>query len=340
MSLTWRCNTLTATAWDERLAAAHDRNVFQTFAWGEYKRSIGWKPERWIALDAGGRVASMCQVLTRSIARWVLLGWAPGGPALGFDDAAGVDHVAEAIHGLVAAYSYRRGAAYIRIHSHHPYDHTLAFSLARHLARPLWSINTGYSSRLDVRPPMVGLLERMSQNHRYYTKRALRHDLQWAASRDERAIIDLTSLYNAMTRTKGVGLARIQPSRVRELCAQLADNAVILVGRRGDLAVAACLTVAFGGRAYTLLHATSEAGRAVGAGYALHYRLIELLKDKGVTEVDLAGLDPRPAASGVDRFKLGFGGGVVAYLGEWEWSRPGWLRWLVDPAIAWKGGRL
>jgi len=32
--------------WDSILKAADDRNVFQSYAWGEYKREFGWSPLR------------------------------------------------------------------------------------------------------------------------------------------------------------------------------------------------------------------------------------------------------------------------------------------------------
>src|SRR3989338_8572704 len=69
-------------------AFVHDASPFQSYAWGEYKRSQGWEPERWLARDAEGRAVCGLQALTKALPLNCRLVWIPGGPLVGGADPA------------------------------------------------------------------------------------------------------------------------------------------------------------------------------------------------------------------------------------------------------------
>ena len=44
--------------WDQKLARFDDCSPFQSYAWGEYRRSLGWKPFRWVAVTEEGEITA------------------------------------------------------------------------------------------------------------------------------------------------------------------------------------------------------------------------------------------------------------------------------------------
>lgn len=80
---------------------------------------------------------------------------------------------------------------------------------------------------------------------------------------------------------------------------------------------AAAVAVFFGGRA-TYLHGASDYKyRRDMAPHLLHWKIIQDAKDAGMEEYDLWGIDKKKWP-GVSRFKQGFGGREVEYIGSWD----------------------
>ena len=45
--------------WDEALLRFDDYSTFQTYAWGEYRRALGWEPCRWAAFNERGEIVAI-----------------------------------------------------------------------------------------------------------------------------------------------------------------------------------------------------------------------------------------------------------------------------------------
>lgn len=96
-------------------------------------------------------------------------------------------------------------------------------------------------------------------------------------------------------------------------------------------AVAAAMTGEFGDTV-TYLHGASLAGdRKVMAPYLLHWHIMKDAKSRGFAKYDFWGVapsdDPEHSWAGITRFKTGFGGDRVEYLGAWE--LPGKTLWYT-----------
>lgn len=306
--------------WDGLALAAADASVFQSWRWGEYKRAAGWEPRRWVARDGSGEPIALAQILTKRYPIGVRVGWAPGGPLFRLPRAS-ARSLAAALAALTARLASEAPRTYVRFDSYVPSEPALVWAMRSVCSRAAAPINTGFSSLLDLRPPTDEILRAMTAKHRYYVRRALAQPIEWRCGSDDGAVADLLELNRGMMERKALDDSiALEPAEVARLCAAFGDRATILVGREGSTCLCACLVLRYGASAFYFAAATGERGRTIGASYALLVRLIEVLRGTGVARLDLGGLDPRSTPGGVNHFKGGFGGALVEYLGEWEWS--------------------
>ena len=320
-------------SWDGLALPAADASVFQSWRWGEYKRSAGWEPERWVARGDSGNPVALVQILVKRAFLGVRVGWAPGGPLFRLPGAT-PETLAASLGGLAVHLRRHEPRCYVRFDSYVPGEPALSWAMGATCARPSARINTGFTSVLDLRPSPDEILAAMTAKHRYYVRRALGEPIEWRSGNDPEVIGDLLSLNREMVERKAlddsIGLDKAEIAR---LCTSLGDRALLLVGRGGGEPLCACLVLRYGASAFYFAAATGERGRTIGASYALLFRLIEVLRHAGVARLDLGGLDPRSPAAGVNHFKGGFGGALVEYLGEWEWSSSSIATTAVNLAV-------
>src|ERR1043166_1598769 len=67
-------------SWDAMLTRFDDCSPFQSYAWGEYRRALGWQPRRWIAYDEQNVPVAMMQGYLRRYPLGVGLVGSEGGP--------------------------------------------------------------------------------------------------------------------------------------------------------------------------------------------------------------------------------------------------------------------
>jgi hypothetical protein len=98
-------------------------------------------------------------------------------------------------------------------------------------------------------------------------------------------------------------------------------NLLMAYGRNEPLAGAVVATC--GSRAWYLYAASSYTHRRLMASYAVQWKAIELVSQRGCTRYDLLGIPPTPDAghpmSGLYHFKTGFGGRRVHRRGCWDY---------------------
>ena len=318
----------TLSQWDNRLAAFDDRSIYQTMAWGEYRRALGWTPYRWAAVD-NGNVVAMAQGLLRRYAAGVGLLWLPGGP---------VGDVAAWNTGLQSIMRRSVGIPmlYCRFNAFKPLTPAAADQLpAARWTRPRARLGTGRSLLYDVSHEETARVAATSRNWRHNLKRSRRGEFTTAAWATPDAA-EMRAVYAGMEDRKNLALQHSE-RELRALYDHLAPQ-LITYGCRDTggalLAFRACGL--FAGKAWDLLAATSAAGRRVYASYAAFWALTEDCHRRGIGQYDLSGVDP-VGNRGVYDFKQGTGASAVEYLGEWEWASPSLLSLPVNWMIGLRG---
>ncbi len=318
--------------WDSLLAGAYDDNPFQSSAWANYKRRMGWQPQRWIAEGNGNRILCAVQLLRRPLPLGRSLLWAPGGPVINFPESADEDWGDILSAGLKEIGQAHR-AAYVRFYLLQSSSERAIQGLSRFCRPPRRRLGSGATVQLDLSLSMEQLQTGMDKKHRYLVRRLEENGFRWEWGTSESLISDLGRLHAEMSYAKRT--LAVDRGDLQRLASAFRENAPTLVGYVGDEAVTACLVLLKGQSAFYWRAATARKGREISAAYAMIPQLFKLLSSRGVRRFDFGGILPgTPSAAGINHFKQGFGGKTVVYLGEWEWSNSSWIRWGVNAWVA------
>ncbi|HEV2903829.1 MAG TPA: peptidoglycan bridge formation glycyltransferase FemA/FemB family protein [Pyrinomonadaceae bacterium] len=312
-------------AWDNALARFEDCSPFQSYAWGEYRRGLGWHPYRWAAVNEQNEIVAMLQAYLRRHRLGIGMLWSEGGPV---GDLSVCD---EGLQSII-----RETVGLKRLYCRFRCDQPRAVPKVLQLKALGWNVpwaemNSGYTAVLDLKVDDKTLLARAARNWRANVRRAEKNNLvthQWLNPTAEA----IHSAFHSMEKAKG-----LDEQHSREEIEQLLEKAghqLILYrsdDERGELMSLGGALV-FGSQANLWLFATTQHGRTSRASYLVFSALVQHCKQVGVTSYDLGGIDPVNNA-GVYHFKKDSGGTPVELLGEWDWATQPWLRWLGNWAI-------
>jgi lipid II:glycine glycyltransferase (peptidoglycan interpeptide bridge formation enzyme) len=312
----------------------------QSWGWSQFQEAIGRGVYRF-RVDGpgenGGHADTIAQFLL--IYHALPLGrryaYVPRGPIVATD--AGPDSARaylETCAGALRETVRREGAVFARVEWPWSTDETAIRSedISRLGFRPVKAVQPADTVIMDLTKSEEDLLDGMHQKTRYNVRLSEKHgvvvrdarqdnahllrndiDLFWrmldeTASRDKFHTHEKSyyaTMIDVLSAKKSTGL------RVR-----------LVFAEHDGHPIAAALVAEYGGTA-TYLHGASLAEhRRLMAPYILHWSIMKDAKARGFTAYDLWGVapteDPEHPWAGITRFKTGFGGRRVGYLGAWE----------------------
>ena len=327
--------------WD-RFVAGHARAQFlQTSAWAKLKAGFGWQASRVALGDSDDPVAG-ASVLTRRVAR-LAVAYVPRGPVVDWSQ----PEQAAAMVDRLVAHGRGLGAAVLRVEPELE-DSPAARQLLMRLGfRP---------SRETVQPPSTiqvnltggddAVLQRMKSKWRYNIRLAERKGVcVRAAARDD---LPVFSELMAETGTRD-GFALHSPAYYAAAYDLLTPHhAAYLLAEFEGRPLAALVVVVCGRTAWYLWGASASRERNRMPNHALQWAAMQWAVSHGATRYDLWGIPdeigrlavgmtrgggaripveslpvdtemmPSDGLWGVFRFKQGFGGDVVRYVGTWD----------------------
>jgi hypothetical protein len=312
--------------WDETLARFEDGSPFQSYAWGEYRRGLGWQPCRWIAFDEQNACIAIMQGYVRRYPLGIGIVWSEGGPV---GDLAAFDST---FHTAVKQTTGLR-AVYYRFRC----DRRRHIEDALRLTSQGWSmpwapLTTNYTMTIDLNVTDDVLLAGCERNWRRNLKRSTECNLtlrQWHHPTTE----EIVEAYRSMESLKQLDEQQ-STGEIDQILRSLKQSLILY--RCDDehgqlLSVMGCLVC--GDKACLVISATNGRGRELHASYAIFWALVRQCRKAGVRQFDFAGIDP-VRNPGVYRFKRAAGGRAVELLGECDWASRPWLRWFGNWGIA------
>ena len=313
-------------AWDEPLESFAGFTLYQLHGWGEHRAQAGWRVHRWLARDPHGSVVAMVQGLYRPLAPGAGMLWATG-VAPGALGAWGPELRRRLLRDTGAPLLYARvNFTTPTSEVHRALLRELGWRPAAHRLR------SGHSMRLNLSQAEAELAGGLTKNWRRNLKRAEKQ--AHVVDRWERPDIgEMLALYASMEQYKEIA-QQFSADELRGLFRHFGERIVVYQTRSAGgslLALRGCAH--FRRHAWDLFAATRPEGRDSYAAYRCCWELLLHARKLGVQFYDLMGVELEGDKVGVYNFKKGTGAELVEYLGEWEWSSFGPLRWAANQVL-------
>lgn len=184
---------------------------------------------------------------------------------------------------------------------------------------------------LDLRKKEEDLLKHMREKTRYNIRLAEKHGVEVKVFQHPSSSARADLFWEFMLKTaERAGFnphIRSYYERLFEINSDDFSNELFLAEFRGEVLAMALINFYRSALAVTYLHGASvREHKEVMASYFLHWRVVEEAKRRGFAVYDFWGVDEKKWP-GVTRFKLGFGGEVIAYPSTLDIIyRPGWYK--------------
>ncbi len=342
---------LDAATWDAFVATHAHGHLLQTSRWGELKTRVGWQVER-VALSADGALVAGAQILFRRTPWGQPFAYVPKGPVVDWEQPSLCADLLRAVE----ACARRRRSYLLKLEPDLPHSLALArrltgygFTLSAQTVQPRSTVH------VDLTVSQDQILARMKQKWRYNIRLAGRKGVTVRPGTEA----DLPAFQRLLTQTgarDGFGVhSPAYYAAAFDLFTPPGLATWLLAEYQGEL-LAGIVVFALGQTAWYLWGASGDSQRQLMPNHALQWAAMQWAQARGCTVYDLWGIPDEVGAGqvseaaeadagdesaaqgglwGVWRFKQGFGGQVVRYVGAWDkvLSRPGLWMYRLAAAV-------
>jgi len=334
--------------WDEFVSSSEWGHILQSSPWAELKRHFGWDVAR-ILVMRDGRPLAGAQLLFRPLVPGLgrpTIAYVPKGPVLPPRQSEIGQALLEAIHREAQA----RGAAFLKVEPDWPCHQENETILRRWGFRPGEAIQPRSTIIIDLTPSQEEIMAQMKQKTRYNIRLASRKGVRVR----EGSEADVPLFYELLKVTSQRDRFGIRSLDYYEIAYRLfasSGNAVLFLAEYQGEVLAGLMAFSWGNRAWYMYGASSSRHRNRMPNHLLQWRAICWAKEKGCLSYDLWGIPDEVGQNperyqkgvpnrtgglwGVYRFKRGFGGKVVRYVGAWDYiySRPWYVLYRAAFAL-------
>jgi len=335
----------TAERWNSFVAQWPDFELMQSYEWGTFKESLGWKAIR-LAVEQNGRLVAGAQMFVKPLPLGLAsIAYVPRGPLLEWEDQAVTQTLLSAMH----ASARRHRAILLKIEPAVRYSSEMQQQLKSYgFRRSSFNNQPQCSMLIDLTPDTDTILASMQKTTRYNIRYSARKGVVVRKGTEA----DLDTFYRLLEFT-----ARRAnfPIRSREYYRQEWNTLVphnylrLFLAMYGDEVLAARMSAVFGNKAATLHSGSFDTHRELKPNELLMWESLKWAKAEGCTTYDVWGIpdeigahlylkQPLPEEQkgglwGVYSFKRGFGGDVVYYVGAYDFVYSSPLYWLMNTVV-------
>lgn len=350
--------TTESEAWDGFVARAPDGHLLQSWGWGEFKRGYGWHPVR-LGLFHEDRILAGAQVLLRSLAGFSVA-YVPRGPVV----PGGHPDTLRAVVGAVHRLAQSRNSIFLKLEPNERECARYWSYRAEGFVPSQLSVQARATLVVDLRGGEEAVLARMRSKTRYNIRLAERRGVLVRAAASDH---DLSCFHELVLRTsERDGFQGRSPGYYRDVLNQFRPRgqAELLLAEFNGRTIAGLMVFAYGPEGIYMYGASGNEHRREMPNHLLQWRAMQWCMQKGCTRYDLWGIpesalqadggwqgryrdlplrersstvvtEPpgeaadRPGLWGVYRFKRGFGGEPVRFVGAFDYPyiRPLYLLW-------------
>jgi peptidoglycan pentaglycine glycine transferase (the first glycine) len=329
-------------AWDAFVERRADGHALQTSAWAALKSRFGWDASR-VAVLSAGQVMAGASVLFRRLPFGLgTLAYIPKGPLVDWDNALLVSALFDGLNKLCRA----RRAFALKLEPDLENDERRTTNdegnvllpdilPSSFVLRPSSPVQPRRTILLDLTTTEDELLAAMHQKTRYNIRLAARKCVivREGTENDLPAFYALTQVTGARDNF-GVHSADYYRAAFELFAPRGWARLLVAEVHEADIdpkPIAAIMVFAFGNKAWYMYGASADEHRERMPNHALQWEAIRWAKSKGCATYDLWGVPDEDGATleaqylersdrlwGVYRFKRGFGGRLVQYIGAFD----------------------
>ncbi|HLD26260.1 MAG TPA: peptidoglycan bridge formation glycyltransferase FemA/FemB family protein [Candidatus Andersenbacteria bacterium] len=294
--------------WNDFVASAPGASFLQSWEWGAFQEAFSISV--WRLVTGGGTPQAAALVLQRTLPtgqRWL---YVPRGPL--FAAQAPAASRADVLQQLQLLGREQR-ALFVRIE-----PATVpggAWRKADHDVQPRHTLV------VDVSAPEEQLLENMHAKTRYNIRLAFRKGVR---VRFSEAAADVEAFLHLSRQVTGRAQFRFHPDeyyRVMQRVLSPAGRLVLAVAEAGSEILAVHILITFGDTVTYVHGASSSTQRELMAPHLLQWESMRWARARGCKQYDFFGVVPQSPDhpwAGITRFKAGFGGRRVSYVGAYD----------------------
>ncbi len=311
--------------WDRFVTNSTHGHLLQSWGWGELKALVGWSPLR-LALFDGEQIIAAAQVLRRTARHVPLraghLAYIPRGPVIEWSQPA----LCTSFFSQLTTFLRGQGAIAVRMEPDQVIDVPEAASALERLEaicmHPTSTVQPLRTIIVDLSPGEEVLLAQMKEKWRYNVRLAGRKGVTIRAAQTPD---DVHSWYRLLQTTGERDTFGIHTPdyylNAWNIFAPRNEARLFLAEYAGQL-LAGIFVGLFARQAIYLYGASSNEQRQLMPNYLLQWEAMRWAKQQGARSYDLWGIPATDAEdeamAGVYRFKRGWGGRVVQFIGCYE----------------------
>lgn len=208
--------------------------------------------------------------------------------------------------GALAEQARTAGAMFLKV------DPVILLPPIPYRSRPSHSLQPSETILVNCRKTDAELFAAMHPKTRYNIRLAERHGMTVRILRPPVSEKDIRSFYGLLVKTAERDGFHLHPAEHYRILFRVASDAfrnILFIAEFEGTSIAAVLVNCYApSRTATYLHGgSSHAHRSLMAPHLLHWRVIRRIREEGLDDYDLGGVDER-RWPGLTRFKLGFRG--------------------------------
>ena len=316
--------------WDAYLSDCPSGHLLQSWGWGELKASAGWHPLRLALWDTQQeQIVAAAQVLRRTPLHLPLalghLAYIPKGPVLDWSSH-DVSYLVQTFFSQLHSNLIKQGTltlqAELACEVESKESKTLIHDLdAMHFQR-VQAVQPGRTIVLDLTPDEDTLLANMKEKWRYNIRLAGRKGVQIRVAETVEDVQNWYSLLQTTSIRDRFGIHTLEYYLQAWQIFAPRDQARLLLAQYNGHLLAGIFVGLMAKQAIYLYGASSNEQRQLMPNYLLQWEAIRWAKQAGADIYDFWGIpeteEQSEAMAGVYRFKSGWGGRIVRFLGNYE----------------------
>ena len=298
---------------DESYEELYDKlvsHVIQSWQWGEFRKSLGIPVVRY-GLFKNNYLHRAFQISFHSVPVMnKFVGYLPKGP---FPDL----EMAQALKQI----SKEQNCVFIKTEPDVEILHSE--KVDTHFKKALKPLFTKYNFVLDLSPTEEELLMKFHQKTRYNIKVAHKKGVKVEVRDDQEGLQTYLKLYFETTKRQGYfGHNENYHTKVFETFSKT-GQVKFVIASYNNIPLTAWMLLIFRDKLYYPYGGSSHLHRDVMSSNLVAWEAIKLGKSLGLSEFDMWGAlgpeaDPKDSWYGFHKFKMGYGGRLVEYLGSFD----------------------